>query len=451
MRGPTPLAQADDAVNAPAVAGVIGCADCHSEPSKLRVQQGVTKYVSLNEYTHWDKRDKHAGAVRNFFQHYQESVDAGETPQLTPRVAEMTRLLGWGDLTKDQRCLSCHANWQQNQPKLDDFNLSLGVNCESCHGPSERWIAPHQKSDWRVLPAAEKEKLGMINVRSPIQRAEQCVSCHVGNVAEGKVLTHEMYVAGHPPLPGIEVETFAEHMPPHWRYPEEKTELPNREKIFAAAGLRPDEKHRTKSVLVGAAVTLSAAVNLLGRIDAAGVADFAQFDCASCHHELRDPSWRQRRIGTRPGRPQLPVWATALLELAIHHSTADDPAERKRLRGEFRSKLTALEAAYAASPLGDSPAVATARDQLVSWLDALALRLEEPKQPIYGPAACQKLLEDLWALTQQGPDGERRGQALDYESARQLAWALLTIYKDVHLEPKDPSQESVQTKELRAF
>ena len=30
------------------------------------------------------------------------------------------------------------------------------------------------------------------------------------------MVTHEMYAAGHPPLPGFEIATFCSQMPPHW-------------------------------------------------------------------------------------------------------------------------------------------------------------------------------------------------------------------------------------------
>ena len=38
--------------------------------------------------------------------------------------------------------------------------------------------------------------------------AEVCLSCHVGNAQQGKVVTHEMFAAGHPPISGFEIETF---------------------------------------------------------------------------------------------------------------------------------------------------------------------------------------------------------------------------------------------------
>ena len=62
----------------------------------------------------------------------------------------------------------------------------------------------------------------MIDVRNPIVRAEQCFGCHIGNAAEGKIITHEMYAAGHPPLPNIEIESYVAQLPRHWRYLDEK-------------------------------------------------------------------------------------------------------------------------------------------------------------------------------------------------------------------------------------
>ena len=57
----------------------------------------------------------------------------------------------------------------------------------------------------------------MTNVRDPVRRTELCLSCHVGDIACGKFVTHDMFAAGDPPLPAFEIETFLEQMPPHWR------------------------------------------------------------------------------------------------------------------------------------------------------------------------------------------------------------------------------------------
>ena len=84
--------------------------------------------------------------------------------------------------------------------------MSQGVSCDGCHGPAERWLQPHAFNTkmWRALSPEEKEtRFGMFNVRDPVKQAQLCMSCHVGNAAEGKVVTHAMMAAGHPPLPSL--------------------------------------------------------------------------------------------------------------------------------------------------------------------------------------------------------------------------------------------------------
>ena len=93
---------------------------------------------------------------------------------------------------------------------------SEGVSCENCHGPYSGWADPHAVAPFRTLPTAQWEALGFVDLRSPAGKAEKCLSCHIGNSDEGKVVTHEMYAAGHPPLPSIEVATFTFAMPRHW-------------------------------------------------------------------------------------------------------------------------------------------------------------------------------------------------------------------------------------------
>ena len=53
-------------------------------------------------------------------------------------------------------------------------------------------------------------------------------SCHIGNPDEQKVVTHAMYAAGHPPLPGFETATFSDAEPRHWQYLREKKSSPRR-------------------------------------------------------------------------------------------------------------------------------------------------------------------------------------------------------------------------------
>ena len=51
--------------------------------------------------------------------------------------------------------------------------------------------------------------------------AGRCATCHVGSPADGKFVTHEMYAAGHPPLPPLEVMTFSRDQPMHYKLPKD--------------------------------------------------------------------------------------------------------------------------------------------------------------------------------------------------------------------------------------
>src|SRR5690606_29164512 len=133
-------------------------------------------------------------------------------------------------------CLACHSGFPLHDVEIkgglidpsltkDSHNrLVWGVSCEACHGASRDgqvegrhfpgWLEHHRKPGWVNKPAKEKqEEFGYYDIRSPLAKARMCVSCHVGNAEEGRVVTHEMYAAGHPPLPNFELETFLQQMP----------------------------------------------------------------------------------------------------------------------------------------------------------------------------------------------------------------------------------------------
>jgi hypothetical protein len=409
--------------------GVTGCARCHDAPTALDIKNQHTAWVKLEEFTHWRDRDKHSLAFE----------------QLTSDRGKRIGKLLWNDeqVTGRQECLSCHANWIKGAQKPDDITLQEGVSCESCHGPGKEYTTgptggPHAEKNWRLKSNPEKRALGMVNVRDPRERALQCLSCHLGNAQQGKLVTHEMYAAGHPPLPGIEIETFARAMPPHWRDLNEKPNLPDVDEIRKLLNQPVGEVHSARSVLVGAVMTLRESANLAGQLTKTGP-EFALFDCAMCHHELQKPSWRQARLVDRrwtPGRPQLQRWPGALVEVAIRHAERGSPADAAglgRLRQELGTAQQKLEAVFNQSPfgLGRGPELVAASGELVRCLDQLVHRVSTAS---YDPAACEAILEDLCRSTQQGTH-------LDYHSARQVAWAIRTIYS--RLSPSPGDQEAV--------
>ena len=60
---------------------------------------------------------------------------------------------------------------------------------------------------WGLWVGVDVMKIAFV-VRDPVRRTELCLSCHLGSTSENKMVTHAMYAAGHPPLPGFEMETL---------------------------------------------------------------------------------------------------------------------------------------------------------------------------------------------------------------------------------------------------
>ena len=198
------------AANGPAAAdeklgynGSSNCQRCHREPVDEDRESGRTYYVRMDESSTWSLQDRHSKAFKLL---------------TCTRGQSMSAKLGY-DVTKDQRCLSCHADWQtKREIPPNALMLSEGVACEACHGPSSKYYADHSIAQkWHPISLNDRStRYGLVNVRDPQVRADVCLSCHVGNAEQGKVVTHDMYAAGHPPLPSFELRDFCEMMPHHW-------------------------------------------------------------------------------------------------------------------------------------------------------------------------------------------------------------------------------------------
>ncbi len=425
--------------------GVRECERCHTMPTAGDIRTGATNWVRLNEYSVWSEQDKHSKA------HELLTGDRGK------QIGQA--LWKNADVTARQECISCHSNWHKDlnqQARYDErfneeYERSLGVTCESCHGPGSAYEKPHQLPSWRVRTAAQRrDEFGMVNVRDPRERARQCLSCHIGNAEEGKLLTHDMYAAGHPPLPSIEIETFAQHMPPHWRTLNEKVadlaklsppkQLAEVDKIRELLHQPASELHGVKSVLVAGVVNLREAAHLVGQQAAAQDQrgpEFALFDCAMCHHDLRTPSWRQARmVGGRltPGRPQLHRWPAALVDVALIRAAKGDPKELTALRRQFADKQSGLQTIFNRSPfgIGRGAEVAAASTDVAQWLDGVVERVSAAP---YDRAASEAVLLDLCRSAKQS-------EYLDYDSARQLAWAIRSVWQQLQPPPGDRAAAS---------
>jgi hypothetical protein len=395
--------------------GVSACAGCHTERAQVRGDPPVL--CRCDEAKRWAAEDKHKDAYLGL---------KGD------RAKRMGELLGYKrPVYEEAECLSCHAVAVDDKKLLDEsFKISDGVSCVACHGAYEEWVDLHgsplakKRRDWREMTREDKEsKFGMADLWDPGKRAKLCASCHVGSAKDHKFVTHAMYAAGHPPLPGFEAATFSDEMPRHWQYVKEKTR-----DVQALLKFDPEdaEFEKTKLVVAGGLLCLRQSLNLLadqareaGADPKPGTLDLANFDCYACHHDLKYPAWRQQR-GSRgkPGRPQPREWPLTLARVAVRQA-GDDPSQ-------LQSRLDALYQAFGDRPFGDPEKVVKAADDLVAWLDGVAKKLASVK---YTRARAREVLAELSRLSDT--------DLPDYDSARERVWAFRLVYGELEPKPAD--------------
>ncbi|MBL8798321.1 MAG: hypothetical protein JNM56_30785 [Planctomycetia bacterium] len=411
----------------------VECVVCHSKGMEGGVREDSTS--DLTEGKVWQQDDKHRLAYLAL---------------QGPRAQEMGKRLGI-DVTKERSCLACHGVWFDDAEVKDrslnaKFKLEEGVSCAVCHGPYARWADQHHglqnRAEWQKKTRDEKQtEAGMTDLWDPVRRTKVCASCHIGNTAEGKVVTHDMYVAGHPPLPGFEIASFCRQMPMHWKLMRDKS--PAVQKLL---GYKAGELEETRLVIEGGVASFREAMNLYAtqaehcaaQADKSNrLLDMANFDCYSCHHELRYPAWRMTRnnLGLA-GRPPLRPWPTALLALAIRQAAPQDANRRQELWRSLQAKLQKLALAATEEPFGDAPSVAKAAKDLVQWSDDL---LREIGRTQYDRAAALQALRELAAVK----------EVVDFDSARQIAWAFETIYAELPEKPAAAARIESVLKELR--
>lgn len=412
-----------------------GCYQCHRTDQGNKPQasrpESLTR-ITFRETNKWREQDFH---------------DQAGLALTTPRAKAMGELLGY-DVAKSTQCLSCHTGTQKvaeqagAPPQLtapeQRMVLEHGVSCQACHGPAKNWDGPHRtEPDWWKNASEKKYVIGLLDVRHPVTRAQVCLSCHLGSSAEGKIISHEMYAAGHPPLGNFEVENFIGAMPFHGMLIEDKAKSSAESH---ADWYRQDDYYRTRSVLTASLVALRMQTQLLldetawsmatpsGAAPAAAVGgaatkdayrphwpELAHFNCASCHHELAtDRHAPDRAASAPPGRPMLRNWPTALYEVALRGADIDPGAE---------PLLQPLEAALARNPFGRTKDVHDAARKVADRLDRDLAALEARK---FDRAAVRKYLA---AIATVG-----LSRHVDFEEARQLAWAAQGIVKELKAE-----------------
>jgi Cytochrome c554 and c-prime len=436
------------------------CADCHTNPKQGQVTAGNLNVVMLTEYAIWQTYDKHAQAY---------AVLKG------PRGARIAEILKQNVLEAKTGCLNCHGMnnlIEENKKHGAKVNLNLedGVSCGGCHGPStaanpnDAWKGAHSQLNWRDNDAHAKYKLGLRDLRDPVIRAELCASCHIGNASEGKVVTHAMMAAGHPPLPPIEMVTFAKNEPQHWRsaasvplFEQKKGD----EKTIKNYHLKDLPFNRTQFALLGNIVSIRETLRLAGDradftaakpakdvlwpelvLNPAYGADpkerwpeiaMAHTDCFACHHDLKYPGYRQDRgFGYAvpglaldrvvPGRPVIRTWPLAGFAAAA--------VQTDKKLNDLQPKLAALAKATSARPFGDAALVKTSAADLIAHCDGVIADLRSSNFTRDKAVALAKAICTLW----DKKDSFGNEPSPDYETARQMASLLSVVCDDLKLD-----------------
>ncbi|MEM9556934.1 MAG: multiheme c-type cytochrome [Acidobacteriota bacterium] len=295
-------------------------------------------------------------------------------------------------------CLDCHAI---NVPASKDRGLfrDEGISCEGCHGPAGGWWNRHFEDGWSHQDSLDA---GLVDLRSPAARAEQCLGCHQGEPA--REVDHRLIAAGHPRLV-FELDNYsslAEIV--HW--------LPDATRA-RRNGRRAS--HGLRAWAVGQAVGLREGVALLAhRADPATSSErpwpeFAEYSCESCHHVVGDGAWRRQ-----PGyafQGGLPPWSRAHW-LVLRPLVADVAPDRL---DSLDAQVDAL--ADLVASMSRRAEVATTARTLANDLRPVVTALDRAR---WTTERARRLIDQLVAERE-------RLLASDEASARQLAFSLQSL------------------------
>lgn len=448
------------------------CIDCHRQPFS---NERSSAFIVTNAAEIWHKHDQHRHAF--------------SVLNLPVNQARVTNMLGFKleeafedkelrtlssapdraeKVTKLKSCLTCHSSYQSDFTDEHDIaavDIEKGVSCQACHGQASKWVSLHQEPWWRRVDSDTKHKLGMQTLREPATKAKLCNSCHVGDAAQSKMVTHDMYALGHPPLPSFEASSAIDRLPAHWRSLKSIAEIAKADARAVDATALKKSAALVRSLAAPIAedklaASLSAAIfpeSEFGKRDVAadlprtktavfsGIAaaqsylsltlatanqpkrdswpEFATFQCASCHHELKKSDRRDlAKLGPfTQGRPHAIRW-TRTLPLLIAQSL-DRTAANPSWTAKIQSGFEALDEAMTGKVFGDSAAVSLASQGLLQDLAELTSALK--KQPID-----KTFVEGLRSRI-SGPNASLPSD-LDFHSARQVAWVYGQIALDLN-------------------
>lgn len=339
----------------------LGPGSCSATACHGGIQPKKETRVLQNEYTTWVVQDKHAQSYKSL---------------LNPISQRMGKVLGIGRPEESAKCLVCHALYVPPAEKGREFDISEGVSCESCHGPSSLWLGTHTL---KGNTHAQSVSLGLVDTKPYIPRAEKCLSCHLGSATQQ--VDHEMIAAGHPDLV-FELDSYSAVEPPHWKAPDD-----------------PADGARAWSV--GQAVQLRESLKRLARRAQGDVwPEYSEYECFACHHPLgkAEDSWRQAR-GYPDRRSGNAPWNSSHFVVFRVLAREMDPAAGKELEDGLASVYR-----MASSLNLDRKALADSAEKSAAVASRLAASLQSASFP---PVRAAQLLKAIAAdadrIAPQGP------------------------------------------------
>lgn len=312
-----------------------------------------------DEHTTWITRDPHTEAYQVLHSELSQNI-----VRLLNKRAEKPV-----PAYEDDRCLVCHAT-ATRPVATRQATLQDGVGCESCHGPAKHWLELHTTDAWATIPASEKEeRFGMYQTDSLARRAAVCAGCHVGGPSENgrppRDVDHDLIAAGHPRL-AFEFSGMLANLPPHWN-----------EKGRNAA---PDFPARAWAI--GQVVSARAALDqLANRATAAEQSsgrwpELAEYDCASCHHDLNASIASRTASRTGLGTPPWGDWYYSMTHVVRDSFARTQPG----VFDHHFNELAHAMSAPAPDPRKIAADAAELSTELARWLPQLSDEAFEPSR-----------------------------------------------------------------------
>lgn len=399
--------------------GVNSCAaaSCHGG---ARLSEGR----SFAAYQIWARKDPHATAFATL-----RNAESRQMMALLNRGKDGPPT----DATNDARCLSCHSTteFKEDRPHAPaNHQLSDGVSCESCHGPSKNWLGLHSTHEWKTLSAEQKSEHGFLDTTTDLAaRVKMCADCHIGS--PGRDVNHDLIAAGHPRL-NFEFSAYYANLPKHWST---ATATPGAENSSEPADVEEDPAFEARAWLVGQLVSSKTSLQLLQHRATSDRPwpELAEYSCFSCHHDLKNDSWYQTR-GKSKGHFAWGTWNYGTLpELLKDKGTVQQFDEfRLLMQKPFPDPRAAAEGAKALELSLDSLIAQESTrsfsreelDQLIRHIVSERLRKEQDTMTVSWDQTAQLYLATTalaLASSEAGADDARSKRIRDeLESIREL-------------------------------